>query len=66
MGFNHDVLIEDVEDRIRLFAEEADHLRGFHLLADSNNAFGGASVKLSELLSDEYASKVVLTLRSKF
>ena len=58
LGFNYDDLIENIEDRIRFFAEETDYLKGFHLLNDSTNAFGGVGVKLSELLADEYSTKV--------
>jgi len=59
LGYSHEHVLEEVEDRVRFFAEEADHLRGFHLLADANDAFGGVGSKVSELLADEYSSKVV-------
>ena len=58
LGYNHDNLIENIEDHIRFYAEEADYLRGFHLIVDSNNSFGGVGVKVSELLADEYSTKV--------
>jgi len=57
LGYNYDNLIENIEDHIRFYAEEADYLRGFHLMIDSNNSFGGVGVKVSELLADEYSTK---------
>jgi len=53
---------EDVEDRVRFFAEEADTVQGFHVLTDGFNAFGGVTSALLEHLSDEYASKCRLVL----
>ena len=58
LGLNYDDLTETIEDRIRFFAEEADYLRGFHTIVDSNNSFGGVGSKISELLADEYSTKV--------
>ena len=58
LGFYHEDLIETVEERIRFFAEEADYLRAFHLLVDSSSAFGGVGVKVSEILADQYSTKV--------
>ena len=63
LGLNHETLAENIEDQIRYFAEEADYLRGFHLVVDAYNSFGGVSVKVAQLLADEYASKVILRLR---
>lgn len=57
LGLNYDDLTETIEDRIRFFAEEADYLRGFHTIVDSNNSFGGVGSKISELLADEYSTK---------
>ena len=58
LGLNYDDLTETIEDRIRFFAEEADYLRGFHTILDSNNSFGGVGSKISELLADEYSTQV--------
>ena len=40
----------------RYFAEECDSLKGFHLLADSHTGFGGLSVRIAEILSEDYGS----------
>ena len=60
LGYNYDDLTETIEDRIRFFAEEADYLRGFHIIVDSNNSFGGVGSKIGELLADEYSTKVIV------
>ena len=39
---------DEVEDRIRFFAEESDFLKGFQLINDGNDGFGGISSKISE------------------
>ena len=57
LGYNYENLAEEVEDHIRFFAEEADYLKGFHLLVDANDSFGGVGCKISELLADEYSTK---------
>ena len=57
LGYNYENLVEDIEDHIRFFAEEADYLKGFHMLVDANDSFGGVGCKISELLADEYATK---------
>jgi len=50
-----------LEDRIRYFTEECDHLQGFHILCDSHNGFGGLASSALTYLSDEYRSKAKLT-----
>lgn len=64
LGYNAgNDLLEEIEDRVRYFAEEADSLRGFHLLADGHTGFGGLSVRVAGLLSEDYgSSKTVLAL----
>lgn len=52
---------EEVEDRVRGFAEECDNLEGFQLLADCADGFGGLSTSLTQLLADDYHSKSLLT-----
>ena len=51
---------EDVEDRIRRYAEESDGLQGFQLLADNTDAFGGLASGLVDLLADEYPRQCLL------
>ena len=61
LGYNSDSsLLDGIEDGIRFFAEECDYLRGFHLLLDSDSAFGGLGVKVSEMLGEDYSSKNVI------
>ena len=51
---------DEIEDRIRYFAEEADAVQGFQLVMDDYSGFGGLGHKLSELLADDYPSKALL------
>jgi len=53
-------VLEEIEDRVRFFAEESDSLRGFHLLCDNQSGFGGLSVRVAEMLAEDYGSKTVL------
>ena len=52
---------DELEDRIRFFAEECDFLSGFQILTDCVDGFGGVNSDLLDLLSDDYASKCRLT-----
>lgn len=52
---------DEVEDRLRYFAEECDGLKGFNVYVDSTSAFGGLGVALSDLLKDEYHGQSNLT-----
>ena len=52
---------EDVEDRLRLLAEECDLLGGVQLVADWQGGWGGVTSQIVELVRDEYASKPLLT-----
>jgi len=57
LGYNASAdLLEEIEDRVRYFAEECDSLKGFHLLTDSHTGFGGLSVRIAEILSEDYGS----------
>ncbi len=53
-------LQEEVEDRVRSFAEEADVLQGFHLIADCHDAFSGVAGGLADLLADVYPNKTAV------
>lgn len=59
---SHQSLGDEMEDRIRCFAEECDNLQGFHVITDSHNGFGGLCCRLVDLLSDEYSSKSVVSV----
>ena len=52
---------EEVEDRLRLMAEECDCLGGVQLVADWQGGWGGVTNQIVELVRDEYASKPLLT-----
>jgi len=47
---------EDLLDRVRLFAEEADGLQGFHILVDTHSAFGGLAEATVKSLHDDFGS----------
>ena len=52
---------DQMEDRVRWYAEECDVLGGFQLVSDNHDGFGGLSAKIAELLADEYHTKPVLS-----
>jgi len=58
----HQDVGDQIDDRIRYFAEECDSLQGFHLISDSGSAFGGLAAKIHDLLCDDYSSKSVLNV----
>lgn len=51
---------EEIEDRIRYFAEEADSVAGFQLLVDNFDGFAGIGAGLTDLLADDYCGKSVV------
>ncbi len=54
---------EDVEDRVRFFAEESDNLKGFQLITDVNDGFGGkVSYHFMNLFPDFFQFQVCLRL----
>ena len=52
---------DEFEDRLRFFAEEADFLKGFQLLTDATDAFGGVSSSVCDFLKDDYSAQSILT-----
>jgi hypothetical protein len=52
---------DEIENRLRFFAEEADHLTGFQLIADCSDAFGGLSSALTDYIKDDYHAQVLLS-----
>jgi len=48
---------DDLENRIRYFTEECDHLQGFQIIFDNNGGFGGLTASTLAYLSDEFSSK---------
>jgi len=57
---HHDYVGDQIDDKIRFFAEECDNLQGFHILSDAHSGFGGLACKINNLLNDDYRSKSVL------
>ena len=53
---------DEFEDRLRFFAEEADFLKGFQLLTDATDAFGGVSSSVCDFLQDDYNAQRCSTL----
>lgn len=54
-------LADDVEDRIRFFVEEADFLKGFQMIHDSADGFGGISTMISQYIKDEFGAQTLLS-----
>lgn len=54
-------LADDVEDRIRFFVEEADFFRGFQIIHDSADGFGGVSSMISQYIKDEFGAQTLLS-----
>ncbi|NXN99320.1 MSTO1 protein, partial [Rhinopomastus cyanomelas] len=52
---------EELEDRLRFYAEECDFLQGFQVLCDLHSGFSGVGAKATELLHDEYSGKGILS-----
>jgi len=52
---------DDFEDRIRFFVEEADSFKGFSMMTDVLNGFGGVSASIADYLKDDYGSHCILS-----
>ncbi|RUS91570.1 hypothetical protein EGW08_000685 [Elysia chlorotica] len=48
---------DQIEDRMRYFTEECDHLQGFQMFLDCYGGFSGVGASLLSFLADEYSSK---------
>lgn len=46
---------DELEDRLRFFAEDCDSLQGFMALVDSESAFSGLSARFLAELADDYS-----------
>ena len=49
-----------LEDRLHFFTEECDNMQGFHILADTCDAFGGLCSAALEELAEEFGTKGLL------
>eukprot|EP01134_Creolimax_fragrantissima_P004070 CFRG4070T1 len=53
--------IDTLENNLHFFLEECDHLQGYQVLVDTDDAFGGLCVEVLDLLIDEHGKKPVVT-----
>jgi len=51
---------DDIEEKIRVLAEDCNHLTAFHILTDADNGFSGLSSAVTDHLSDEYGGAATL------
>ena len=50
-----------IEENLRFFIEECDHLQGFQFLTDITGGFGGLGAGLMEILRDEFPKTSIIT-----
>jgi hypothetical protein len=55
---------DDIENKLRSYAEECNSIQGFHFLVDAFNGFGGLSHKYLSLIAEEYPKKPILAFFS--
>ncbi|KAI7903450.1 tubulin domain-containing protein [Cokeromyces recurvatus] len=53
--------VESFEENFRFFVEECDHLQGFQIMTDVDDAFGGFTEGLLNDIRDEFAKTPILT-----
>ncbi|CAK8692484.1 protein misato homolog 1-like [Clavelina lepadiformis] len=51
------VILGQVEEAVRSYAEECDCMQGFHILTDAYDGFGGLSSVVMEYIKDEFSGK---------
>jgi hypothetical protein len=49
---------DEIEDRIRFFAEDCDSLQGFVILSETFSGFGGIAASVLRDLADDYSVKL--------
>ncbi|XP_059640494.1 uncharacterized protein LOC132282741 [Cornus florida] len=64
-GLGRDAFIEglqgeDLNDRLRFFLEECDHIQGFQFIVDDSGGFSGVAAEFLENVADEYTNIPVL------
>ena len=64
-AYKHDAALENATDACRHFLEECDLLQGFHILADTDTAWGGVAVELLEYMRDDYPRTPILTFATE-
>ncbi|KAG1681982.1 Protein misato 1 [Nymphon striatum] len=55
---------DELEDRIRYFAEECDYLQGFHVLTDTQNGFSGLGSSMTQYLREEFSKSAIFAIPS--
>ncbi|GAQ79541.1 tubulin [Klebsormidium nitens] len=53
-AFQKEETREEMEERVRFFAEESDHMQGFQCIVDDSGGFAAVAAGLLTSLSDEY------------
>jgi hypothetical protein len=53
--------LEEIEDRVRWFAEECDFVQGFHVLCDVDSGFAGLGAAALTQLQDDYPKQALFT-----
>lgn len=51
---------EEINERLRFFVEECDHIQGFQFVVDDSGGFSAAAADLLETIADEYGNIPVL------
>ncbi|XP_024030194.1 protein misato homolog 1 [Morus notabilis] len=61
-GIGRDVFSggEEINERIRFFVEECDHIQGFQFIVDDSGGFSAVAADLLETIADEYGNTPVL------
>ncbi|KAG0571172.1 hypothetical protein M758_6G207800 [Ceratodon purpureus] len=63
--FKEQEQLEEVENRLRFFVEECDHLQGFQFMVDNSGGFAAVAADFLEAVGDEYnrTPKLLFSLR---
>lgn len=59
-AFSESMRGEEINDRLRFFLEESDHIQGIQFIADDSGGFSGITAEFMENIADEYTSIPVL------
>ncbi|TMW94887.1 hypothetical protein EJD97_009654 [Solanum chilense] len=56
---------EEIDDRLRFFVEECDHIQGIQCIVDDSGGFSGVSAMFLESIADEYPNVPVLLYNAR-
>ncbi|XP_060167240.1 uncharacterized protein LOC132598410 [Lycium barbarum] len=56
---------EEIDDRLRFFIEECDHIQGIQCIVDDSGGFSGVSAMFLESIADEYPNVPVLLYNAR-